>query len=282
MALRSYSRYLNLKNRIGIPMNDKKAVKAVEVKKLTYQYRPGGPLALKDIDFRMNRGEMAAVAGLSGCGKSTLCMCLSGAARYNRDGIMTGEILLNGKDIYRTGTTGHAPEVGIVFQNPDTQLFSFTVEDEIAFAPENLCLPPDCIRERVEDVLNLLGIAHLREEHPCHLSGGEKSLVALGAVLALDPPVLVLDEVMCRLDTAGKKRVKDVLRKLRDRGKTIIAVEHNMDDIAFADRIIVMGEGKLLCSGTIQDCRRTINAIYRAEPGKLLLSPENKVGLIGD
>lgn len=221
-------------------------MEAVVVRGLTYRYQPGGPLVLKDIDFQVSRGEMVVVTGLSGCGKSTLCFCISGAIHHNRDGVMSGEVLLNGKNTKELRAVSLALEVGMVFQDPDTQLFSPTVEDEIAFAPENLCLPPAQIRERVEQVLNLLGIAALMEANPYKLSGGEKHLVALGAVLALDPPVLVLDEVMSQLDHAGKKKVAAVLQRLRDMEKAIIAIEHNLDALAFADRLMVMEKGALL------------------------------------
>ena len=221
-------------------------MEAVVVQGLTYQYQSGGSFVLKGIDFQVNQGEMVVVTGLSGCGKSTLCFCICGAVHHNRDGVMAGEVLVNGKNIRKLRAASLALEVGMVFQDPDTQLFSPTVEDEIAFAPENLCLPPNRIRERVEHVLDLLGIVALREANPYRLSGGEKHLVALAAVLALDPPVLVLDEVMSQLDTTGKKRVAAALERLRDAGKTIIAVEHNLEAIAFADRLMVLEGGILV------------------------------------
>ncbi len=219
---------------------------AVMVKGLTYQYGPGGRFVLNGIDFEVIQGEIVVVTGLSGCGKSTLCACISGLVHHNRDGIMTGEVLVNGKNIRELRTASLAMEVGMVFQDPDTQLFSPTVEDEIAFAPENLCLHPNLIREKVDYVLDLLGIVALKEANPYHLSGGEKRLVALAAVLTLDPPILVMDEVMSQLDTAGKKRVAAVLQKLRAMGKTIIVVEHDLEAVAFADRMMVLEGGKVV------------------------------------
>lgn len=221
-------------------------MEAVVVQGLTYQYQPGGPFVLKGLDFQVGRGEIVVVTGLSGCGKSTLCFCLSGAIRHNRDGVMAGEVVVNGKNIREMRGASLALEVGMVFQDPDTQLFSPTVEDEIAFAPENLCLPPDRIRETVDHVLDLLGIAALREANPYQLSGGEKQLVALAAVLALDPPVLIVDEVMSQLDAGGREKVAAVLERLRGMGKTIIAVEHNLEAVAFADRLIVLENGALV------------------------------------
>ena len=221
-------------------------MEAVVVQGLTYQYQPDGPLVLNGIDFQVKPGEAVVVTGLSGCGKSTLCHCISGAIRHNRDGAMAGEVLINGRNIREATGVSLALEVGMVFQDPDTQLFSPTVEDEIAFAPENLCLPPDRILERVNNVLAILGITDLRYANPFNLSGGEKHLVALAAVLALDPPILILDEVMSQLDIAGKQRVASTLAKLRDMGKTIIAVEHDLEAVAFSDRLMVLEDGKII------------------------------------
>jgi energy-coupling factor transport system ATP-binding protein len=218
---------------------------AVVVQDLTYRYRTGGPVVLQEINFQVSRGEIVAVTGLSGCGKSTLCFCLNGIIPHCWGGKMTGEVLVNGKNTREHKVARLALEVGLVFQNPDAQLFSPTVEDEIAFAPENMCLPPDRIRERVEYVIAFLGIDALREANPYHLSGGEKHLVALAAVLALDPPILVLDEVMSQLDTESKKKIAAVLEKLRGQGKTIIAVEHDLQTVAFTDRLMVLSNGRI-------------------------------------
>ncbi|NLO22011.1 MAG: ABC transporter ATP-binding protein [Syntrophomonadaceae bacterium] len=226
---------------------------AVIVKDLSYQYWPEGPQVLKNISFQAARGEMLVITGLSGCGKSTLCYCLSGIAGHRRDAVMQGQVLVNGKDVRGLRAASLALEAGMVFQDPDTQLFSPSVEDEIAFGPENLCLPPDEIRARVDQVLDLLDISSLIKANPYHLSGGEKHLVALAAVLALDPPVLILDEVMSRLDRHGVMRVTEVLQTLRNAGKTIIAVEHRLETVTFADRLMVMEKGALLRWGTTKN-----------------------------
>lgn len=222
-------------------------METVTVQGLTYQYHSGSPLVLKGIDFSVKSGEIVVVAGLSGCGKSTLCHCISGIIRHNRDGVRAGNILVNGKNVEEISGASLALEVGMVFQDPDTQLFSPTVEDEIAFAPENMCLPPERIRERVNNALDVLGISDLRYANPYHLSGGEKHLVALAAVLALDPPVLILDEVMSQLDIAGRQKVADALIRLRNSGKTMIVIEHDLEAVAFSDRLMVLEDGKIIC-----------------------------------
>ncbi len=231
-------------------------MEAVKVKNLSYRYQAKGAVILKDISFEIVRGEIITVMGLSGCGKSTLCYCLSGIASNCWSGIMEGEVLINGINIRGSRLAGLASEVGMVFQDPDTQLFSPTVEDEIAFAPENMCLPPVRIRERVDYVIDLLGIGSLRRANPQQLSGGEKHLVALASVLALDPSVLILDEVLSQLDQRGRENIAYALGKLRNQEKTIITVEHDLKTTAIADRIMVMQSGEL----TRFEPRRTLLA----------------------
>ncbi|ATW24913.1 ABC transporter ATP-binding protein [Candidatus Formimonas warabiya] len=218
-------------------------MEAVVVQGLTYRYGPVGPDVLKDVNFRVGQGEMVAVTGMSGCGKSTLCFCLNGIIPHSRGGIMSGKVFVRGKDTGAHPVARLALEVGLVFQDPDTQLFSPTVEEEIAFALENICLPPGQIRQRIDEVLDFLGIQDLRQANPYHLSGGEKHLIALAALLALDPPILLLDEVMSGLDGAGKQKVREALEKLHRRGKTVIVVEHDLETIAFTDRLLVLKQG---------------------------------------
>ncbi|HWQ42088.1 MAG TPA: ABC transporter ATP-binding protein [Desulfosporosinus sp.] len=266
----------------------------VVVQGLTYRYRRDGPAVIKNINFRIAQGEIVAVTGLSGCGKSTLCNCLCGIIPHCQGGEMSGEVLINGKNTRQFKIASLALQVGMVFQNPDTQLFSPTVEDEIAFAPENMCLEPEFIRERVDNVLALLEINEFREANPCQLSGGEKQLVALAAVLALDPPVLILDEVMSQLDSGSQKKVAAVLEKLHKQGKTIIMVEHDLETVAFTDRLMVINDGEIVrferteslladrdfltASQLLFDDDqsmnkwRTVNALSGVEPSKLFLS----------
>lgn len=215
-------------------------MKPVIVENLSYSYQAERAKVIRNISFEAAKRELLVFTGLSGCGKSTLAYCLSGIIPHCVPGIISGNVLINGKNTRELNLARLALEVGLVFQNPDNQLFSPTVEDEIAFGPENMCLPPVTIRERVDYVIDLLEINALREANPYLLSGGEKHLVALAAVLALDPTILVLDEVMSQLDHIGKNKVADALKKLRYEGKTIIAMEHDLEALAFADRIITM------------------------------------------
>ncbi|MDD4237301.1 MAG: ABC transporter ATP-binding protein [Desulfotomaculaceae bacterium] len=204
---------------------------------------------MKNISFKVAPGEIVALIGLSGCGKSTLCLCLGGIIPHYLGGELTGRVSVNGKDTKEYKVAQLALEVGLVFQDPDTQLFSPTVEDEIAFAPENLCLPVEEIGSRINKVLDILGISALRKENPNRLSGGQKHLVAMGAVLALEPAILVLDEVLAQLDPVGKKTINDILLDLRQQGKTILIVEHDLETVSIADRVLVLENGLLLRDG---------------------------------
>lgn len=219
---------------------------AIVVDQLSYRYQAAGRQILKNISFSVAPGEIVALIGMSGCGKSTLCLCLGGIIPHYLGGELAGRVIVNGKDTKDYQVSQLAREVGVVFQDPDTQLFSPTVEDEIAFAPENLCLPAAEIESRVHSVLHTLGISALRHANPNHLSGGQKHLVAMGAVLALDPAILALDEVMAQLDGSGKKIIHDILLDLRRQGKTILIVEHDLAAVSLADRVLVMEEGLLI------------------------------------
>lgn len=229
-------------------------MESIVVDQLSYRYRAAGRQILKNISFKVSPGEIVALIGLSGCGKSTLCLCLGGIIPHYLGGELTGQVVVNGKDTKDYKVAQLALEVGLVFQDPDTQLFSPTVEDEIAFAPENLCLPVEEIKARVNTVLDTLGIGALRKTNPGQLSGGQKHLIAMGAVLALDPAILVLDEVMAQLDAKGKETINGILHNLRRQGKTILIVEHDLAAVStIADRVLVLEEGLLIKDGKAAD-----------------------------
>ncbi|MDD3652589.1 MAG: ABC transporter ATP-binding protein [Desulfotomaculaceae bacterium] len=222
---------------------------AVVVDNLCYKYQPSGRQILKNISFKAGQGEIVAVLGLSGCGKSTLGLCLGGIIPHYLGGELTGRVQVHGIEVKDHNVARLALEVGLVFQDPETQLFLPTVEDEIAFAPENLCLPPEEIGKRVYDMINMLGLSDIRQANPNQLSGGQKHLVALGAVLALEPGILVLDEVMAQMDSTSKKKIKDILVNLRLYGKTILIIEHELESLSIADRILVLEDGALIRDG---------------------------------
>lgn len=217
----------------------------IEIKNLSLRYSPGGSYILNSINTYINKGSITAIAGLSGCGKSSLAFCLCGAIPKSLPGVLTGSIMLNGEDIGNLPLPTLAQKIGIVFQDVDNQLFLPTVEAEIAFAPENLCLPAEEIDKIIEKLLDTFGIGHLRYQNPSRLSGGEKHLVAIASIMSLDPEVIILDEVMSQLDKENKELIAGIIGKLRASGKTIIIIDHSIKNLMLADTILLMKQGRL-------------------------------------
>ena len=200
---------------------------------------------MRDVSFSVRAGEVVVVAGLSGSGKTTLCRILCGIIPHAVKGDVGGEITVAGMDPRAVGLPQAALKAGMVFQDPDSQLICAAVEDEIAFALENLCLPPGEIRLRVEELLAEFGLAGLRYENPARLSGGMKKLLAIASVLATAPPVLILDEPMSGLDSEGRALVRSAIQGQRSSGKAVIMVEHDLSLADFADKWLLMHEGSV-------------------------------------
>lgn len=217
----------------------------IEVCDLSFKYSEAGPIILDSINMKITKGSITAISGLSGCGKSTLAFCLCGAIPKSLPGKMEGNILLNGKNIGELDLPSLAQKIGIVFQEVDNQLFLPTVEAEIAFAPENLCLSYEEIGKIIERVLATLGIEELRYKNPSKLSGGEKHLVAIASILSLNPKVIILDEVFSELDEENKRLMTDTIQKLKAAGKTVIMIEHSIKNLAAADVILLMKAGRI-------------------------------------
>lgn len=212
---------------------------------LSFSYPGNERQILNNINFTINRGEIKAVVGLSGSGKSTFCYCLSGVIPHIYPGNLSGHVYIAGETVGELKIQEISTRVGIVFQNPETQLFFSVVEDELAFGPENLCIPREKIGERIENTLELLGIRDLRSANISNLSGGQKQLVALASVLTLQPDILIFDEVMSQIDKPGKKRIKNVILDLKEKGKTIIIVEHDLNNVDIADEVLLLRRGRL-------------------------------------
>ena len=217
----------------------------IEVQGLTLRYTEGGQKILDSISLQINRGSITAIAGLSGCGKSTLAYCLCGVIPKSLPGIVKGSVMIDGIDISGLSLPALAQKIGMVFQDVDNQLFLPTVEAEIAFAPENMCLPADSINERVVRVIDKLRIELLRYTNPSKLSGGEKRLIAVGTVLSLDPEVIILDEVFSELDADNKALMAGYIKLLQEAGKTIIIIDHSTKHLMMADTILLMNNGKI-------------------------------------
>ena len=188
------------------------------------------------------------LTGPSGCGKSTLCRALAGFIPDLIDARVEGEIRLDGRSVREADPTAIAARAGLVEQDPDAQICTLNVWQEVAFGPENLCLPTVEIRSRVAWALDVVGIPHLADRKTTTLSGGEKQRLAIASILAMEPEVILLDEPTAHLDPEGSKAVFDLLKVLRDREKkTLIIAEHRLEPLLFLEpRLVVLDEGRLV------------------------------------
>jgi len=209
---------------------------ALETKNFTLTYPGAQRPVFPPLDFAIEAGEVVALRGDSGAGKSSLLLCACGLIPNSVDAELMGEIELFGRPPGEYTRAELTRNVGMVFQNPETQLFCGTVELEAAFGLENLCVPPDEMRARVRKTLEAAGLWERRGDPPSVLSGGQKQLLALAAVLALGPKLLLLDEALSQLDGEAAARMMDVLRQLKSEGQTMLFIDHDNDRCAFADR----------------------------------------------
>ncbi len=222
----------------------------IEVKNVSFEYYEDDQnitAILKDFSLDIKRGSFTAILGHNGSGKSTLAKLLNGLNRPN-----SGQVLVDGMD---TADEAHEMDVrrkvGMVFQNPDNQLVATIVEEDVAFGPENLGLPPAEIRRRVDEALQAVRMYEYREHAPHKLSGGQKQRVAIAGIIAMEPACIVLDEPTAMLDPRGRAEVMETIRRLnREKGITIVLITHYMDEAAAADRVVVMDTGKIVLDGT--------------------------------
>ena len=216
----------------------------IEVRDLSLAYEDG-PAVLDGISFTAEEGEALVFAGLSGSGKTTLCSCLCGILPRSEPVAFSGSVTVDGTDIPGTPLYECAQHIAMVFQNPDDQLVCSAVEDELAFGLENLCVPPDEIRRRVDAMMAEFGLSGMAESDPAKLSGGQKKLVTIASTLILGPKVIVLDEPMTGLDADSRELVLRAVDRLKERGCTVVAVEHDLSLASYADRILYLRDGTL-------------------------------------
>lgn len=223
----------------------------IETKGLTYTYPGGSKQSITDVSIKIEKGEFALITGPSGCGKTTLCRCFNGLIPHFYQGEMKGETTVAGMNISEHPIHELAKHVGLVFQNPENQLFALSVEKDVAFGLENLGTQRETMREKVDWALELTRIYDLRERAPYELSGGQQQRVAIASVLAMQPEVMVLDEPTSFLDPLGARRIFEVIHQLnRTLGITVILVEHRLDLTAkYTNHIIVMNEGRVVLDG---------------------------------
>ncbi len=220
----------------------------IEVKDLFFTYdidEVDMKMALSGVNMEVRKGEFLALLGHNGCGKSTLAKIFNGMYSPYQ-----GEVVIKGITVTDEEQINIRRIVGLVQQNPDNQLVAGIVEEDVAFGPENLGVPPLEIRERVDNALKAVNMYEYREHAPFKLSGGQKQRVAIAGILAMETECIVLDEPTAMLDPQGRQEVIETLKRLnKEKGITVILITHYMDEATQADRVIIMDEGKVLTEG---------------------------------
>lgn len=220
---------------------------------ISYQYSEASQPALNQVSFTIADGEMVAICGHNGSGKSTLAKHLNALLLPS-----SGKVLVDGMDTCdELLTLEIRRRVGMVFQNPDNQLVTTIVEEDVGFGPENLGVPPTQILERVHAALELVGMSDYAKTASHALSGGQKQRIAIAGMLAMQPEILVLDEATAMLDPKGREEILAIVRKLNaERGITVIMVTQYMEETVDCDRVFVLNGGKLAASGTPREIFR--------------------------
>ena len=227
----------------------------IQFEDFSFRDKGGDACALQGISMTIESGSFVGIIGNSGAGKSTLTYALSGIVPHHFDGDFYGSVKVNGLDTVEVKPEKLAQFVGEVFQDIDSQMVSSIVEDEILFGMENFGVPHDEIGRRLDSVLDMLGIRDLKDRQISSLSGGQKQKVAIAAILAMDPEIIVLDEPTGELDPASSIMIFDILRRLnREFGKTVIVVEQKIMLLCeYVDRLLVMDAGKIVFDGKSEE-----------------------------
>ncbi|PVX23838.1 MAG: energy-coupling factor ABC transporter ATP-binding protein [Candidatus Bathyarchaeum sp.] len=237
----------------------------IETKDLTYTYPGATKPSIKDVSIKIDKGDFVILTGPSGCGKTTLCRTFNGLVPHFYNGTLEGTITVAGLKVADHKIHELARHVGLVFQNPENQLFALSVEKDVAFGLENSAMPRDEMRKRVDWALQMAGISELNERPPHELSGGQQQRVAIASVLSMQPDIMILDEPTSFLDPAGAEKIFEVINELNKKlGITIILVEHRLDLAAkYANKVIVMNKGSVALIGTPRE-------IFTSEEARLI------------
>lgn len=229
----------------------------VRLEHVFYKYEDTEKYAVKDVSISAQKGEWVALVGHNGSGKSTIAKLLNGLL-FPEDGLIKiGHFVLSEKNIWEIRR-----QVGMVFQNPDNQFVGATMQDDVAFGLENHGVPHDTMVERVESALNEVGMQSYALHEPARLSGGQKQRVAIAGVLALQPDVIILDEATSMLDPRGRAEVMETIRIMREQEDiTVISITHDLDEVLFADRVIVMNKGEIHSEGTPKEIFQQADAM---------------------
>jgi energy-coupling factor transport system ATP-binding protein len=233
-------------------------LKPLELRDVAFTYADSSTKALDGISLDVEKGEFVTLLGANGSGKSTICLLCNGLIPYAIKGRLEGSAKVFGFEVSNHSVAEFATRVGIVFQEPESQLFCMSVEEEVAFGPENLAVPREEIRERVEWALELVGMKGYNDRSPFSLSGGEKQRVAIAAALSMRPEMLVLDEPAYALDPVGRTELYRVLRDLKERqGMTVLLAERDAEEASlFSDRVVLTKAGKIVDAGPPREMLR--------------------------
>ncbi len=224
----------------------------VALNNVSYKYPLTEKPALQDVSLQVQEGEFVAVVGPNGAGKSTLCYTVAGFVPHFFKGELTGSVNVDNRELQTSTLNDWVLTVGLAFQNPFNQISGakYTVFEELAFGLENIGIPRDEMIRRVNEAMEMTGIADLADRSPYSLSGGQQQRVALTSILVMQPKVLVLDEPTSQMDPIGTREVFGVVRTMAERGMTVIMAEHKVEWIArFADRVVALHEGQVLLEG---------------------------------
>ena len=221
-------------------------MQAVKLENVSFSYEDG-QFAVNDFSLEINQGEFVAIVGTNGSGKSTVAKLINALLLPN-----SGKVTVFGMDTQDKKQLFEIRKcVGMVFQNPDNQMVATIVEDDVAFGPENLGVPSEQIKQRIDFALKVTDMESFRHRQSAHLSGGQKQRVAIAGALAINPKILILDEATSMLDPKGREEVMNIVKKLnKEQNMTVIAVTHYMGEAVFADRVIVTNNGQVVMQGT--------------------------------
>ncbi len=233
----------------------------IRMENVSFEYRMGGDResvkAIRDLSLSVEKGSFTAIIGKNGSGKSTLAKNLNGLLLPTG-----GRVFVKGWD---TADEEHIWDVrqsaGMVFQNPDNQLVSSIVEDDVAFGPENLGVDPAEIRKRVDKALESVNMGQYKKKAPHLLSGGQKQRIAIAGVVAMKPECIIFDEPTAMLDPRGRKEIMDIIEELNGEGITVVLITHFMDEAVMADRLVIMNEGRIFLDGTPEEVFREYDLI---------------------
>lgn len=234
----------------------------IKTDKVTYEYKSyiddSIQTAVKDLSLEVKKGEFLVILGHNGSGKSTLAKMMNGLILPTR-----GEVYVSGMNTKEEDKIWDIrSKAGMVFQNPDNQIVATIVEEDVAFGPENLGVPPKEIRERVDDALKSVEMLEYKKHAPHLLSGGQKQRVAIAGILSMKPECIIFDEPTAMLDPNGRKEVLETIRKLNKvEGKTIVLITHYMDEAIEADRILIMSQGEIVLEGTPKEVFRQVEKV---------------------